>query len=200
MAAPATTGTGAEPEPDVPVVSQLEPALAAPQDEEQHEDQYEDQAPERRMSPLAVIAMIVAILVIAGGVGAVLTHGFRQKTKLAYQVPAVFKLRPGDCFNSGQNGINLTLRSCSTPHDAEVFATFPVIASSWPGDAALQAEAQSGCTSRVAGYMNLALATNALDQEYIYPDKVAWRAGIRSIICDVRSSVGPITGSVRQGS
>jgi Septum formation len=203
MTAPATTGTGAEPDPEVPAVPQPEPDLAAAPDEDENEDEYryEDETPERRMSPLAIITMIVAILVIAAGVGAVATHSFlRKKTKLTYQVPAVFKLRAGDCFNSGQNGINLTLRSCSTPHDAEVFATFPVIASSWPGDTALRTEAQSGCAARVAGYMNPALAANSFDQEYLYPDKVAWQAGVRTVICDVRSSAGPITGSVRQGS
>jgi hypothetical protein len=45
--------------------------------------------------------------------------------------------------------------------------------------------------------MNPALAVNALDQEYFYPDKVAWAAGVRTVICDVASLSGPITGSVR---
>jgi hypothetical protein len=181
MTAAATVGTGAEPDPGPPA-----------------DDAHDDGA--RGMGPLGITAMIVAILVIAVGVSAVITHGFRTKTRVAYRVPAVFRLQPGQCFNSGHNDINLTLRPCSTPHEAEVFATFPVIGSTWPGDAALQAEAQTGCTVRISGYMNPELATTALDQEYIYPDKVAWLGGVRTIICDVRSSDGPITGSVRQSS
>jgi hypothetical protein len=218
MTAPVALGTGSAPDPDksaadAPEAAELEAAhLDAADLEAAHLDTADREAgdreagepaeSERRTSPLALIAMIVAVLVIAVGVFAIVTHGFRPKVKIAYQVPAVFKLRPGDCFNSqsGQNGIDFTLRACSTPHEAEVFATFPAVGSGWPGDAALQAEAQTGCTARIAGYMNPALAANALDQEYIYPDAVAWQAGVRTVICDVRSLSGPITGSVRQGS
>jgi hypothetical protein len=228
MTAPVALGTGSAPDPDksaagVPEAAELEAAhldtadLEAAHLEAAHLDTADLEAgdreagdreagepaeSERRTSPLALIAMIVAVLVIAVGVFAIVTHGFRPKVKIAYQVPAVFKLRPGDCFNSqsGQNGIDFTLRACSTPHEAEVFATFPAVGSGWPGDAALQAEAETGCTARIAGYMNPALAANALDHEYIYPDAVAWQAGVRTVICDVRSLSGPITGSVRQGS
>jgi hypothetical protein len=182
MTAPAALGTGAEPDPGPPA----------------DDSDDSDNEGARGMGPLGITVMTVAILVIAVGVSAIITHGFRTKTRVAYQVPAVFTLQPGQCFNSGHNDINLTLRPCSTPHEAEVFATFPVIGSSWPGDAALQAEAQSGCTARISGYMNPGLAATSLDQEYIYPDKVAWAGGVRTIICDVRSSDGPITGSVRQ--
>jgi hypothetical protein len=48
--------------------------------------------------------------------------------------------------------------------------------------------------------MSPVLATSALAQEYVYPDSVAWKAGIRTIVCDVRSLSGPITGSVRKNS
>jgi Septum formation len=161
-------------------------------------DDYE--LAERRISPLTIIGMTVAVLAIAAGVFVYVNHSMHPRTKVAYKVAAVFSLRPGDCFNSGQNGSGLTLRSCSTPHDAEVFARFTIPGSSWPGDATLQTEAESGCTSRISGYMNPAMATTALDQEYIYPDSLAWRAGVHTVICDVRSEDGPISGSVRQSS
>jgi hypothetical protein len=184
MTAPATLGTGAEPDPSEPA----------------GQDEAADYA-EHRMHPVAVIVMIIAGLAAAVGVAAYVTHGFKHKTKVAYQVPVVFKLRQGDCFN-GQNDIGVTISDCSSPHAAEVFATFPAIGpATWPGDVTLQAQAESGCASRLAGYMNPDLAANALDQEFIYPDAVAWQAGVRAVICDVRSQDGPITGSVRrQGS
>lgn len=179
MTAPATLGTGAEPE---------RPADSAP-----------DAALRRRTSPFTVFAMTVAILVIAGGIFAVASHGFRPKTRVAYQLPAVFKLRAGECFNSGPDDTGLTVRPCSTPHDSEVFATFQLPrGSAWPGDAALRAEAGSGCSARMAAYVNPDLASSALDQEFIYPGSVAWRAGFRTVVCDVRFATGPITGSVRQ--
>lgn len=181
MTAPAKLGTGADRDPEEP----------------SGQDEAADYA-EHRMHPAAVIVMIVAVLAAAVGVAAYVTHGFKLRTKVAYQVPAVFKLRQGDCFN-GQNDIGVTLRACSSAHEAEVFATFPAIGpSAWPGDTVLQTQAESGCTSRLAGYMSPDLAANALDQEFIYPDAVAWQAGVRTVICDVRSQDGPITGSVRQ--
>ena len=199
MAAPAPPGTGAQPEPeesaelDVIAPLQEHAALQEPAGDEIAE-------PEQHMSPIIVIMMIIAILAIATGLLAVVTHGFRTKTRVVYHVPAVFTLRPGDCFDSGPNDVSITPRSCSTPHDAEVFATFHTTGTIWPGDATLRAQAASGCAARVSGYMSPVLATTALAQEYVYPDSVAWKAGIRTIVCDVRSLSGPLTGSVRTSS
>jgi len=197
MAAPAPLGTGAQPDPG----KSAEPDTAAPLQEhtELQEPAYDEIAePEKHVSPIVVIVMIIAILAVATGLLAVVTHGFHTKTRVIYHVPAVFTLRPGDCFDSGPNDVSITPRSCSTPHDAEVFATFHATGTTWPGDAILQAQASSGCGARVSGYMSPVLAANALAQEYVYPDSVAWKAGIRTIVCDVRSLSGPLTGSVRK--
>jgi len=90
----------------------------------------------RDISPLGVAAIIVGVIVLVGvavGVLAVATHGFHKKTVVTYRPAAVFKLRPGDCVNSAPDGLAVTVLSCGTPHDAEVFATFDLPASSWPG-------------------------------------------------------------------
>ncbi len=205
MTAPAPLGAGAEPNPEEPAEPKATAELQEHAKLQEHTELQEPAndeiaEPERHLSALAVTAMVIAVLAVAVGLAAVLTHGFRTKTKLVYQVPTVFALRPGDCFNSGQNDISITPRACSTPHDAEVFATFHATGGNWPGEAALQAQAASGCSTRIAGYMNPVLATSALALEYVYPDSVAWQAGARTIVCDVRSLSGPITGSVRQGS
>jgi len=31
----------------------------------------------------------------------------------------------------------------------------------------------------------------------VYPDSVAWQAGTRSVICEVRATTGQLTGSVQ---
>lgn len=201
MTAPAPLGTGAEPEPEGSAASRLDPEPTPPALIEHDLNEIETpelhQEPERRMNPVPIIVAIIVVLAIAVGVFGYLTHGFKKKTKVAYQVPAVFNLRAGDCFNHYQNGIATSPIPCASPHEAEVFATFSATASHWPGTPALRVEAQTGCQARISGYMNPAIAVNALDQEYIYPDKVAWAAGVRTIICDVTSLSGPITGSVR---
>jgi Septum formation len=156
--------------------------------------------PARRTRPLAVAAAILGLIALAGvavGVLAVATHGFRTKSVVQYRVAAVFSLRPGDCLNSMPNGANATVLSCSVPHDAEVFATFSLAASSWPGEAAVQSQAGNGCQSRIAGYLNPQLAGAGLAQEYYYPDQAAWQAGVRTVVCEVSASTGQLTGSVR---
>jgi hypothetical protein len=157
----------------------------------------------RDVSPLAVAGIILGILALVGaavGVLAVITHGFRPKTVITYRPAAAFGLRPGECINSAGNGLNVTVLSCATPHDAEVFATFSLPEGPWPGASAVQQDAGNGCASRLGGYLNPQLATAALSQEYVYPNQAAWQAGERTVVCEVRSVSGQLTGSVRAPS
>ena len=150
---------------------------------------------------LAVAATVVAILALVGVAVAVLdvaTHGFRPKTVVTYREAAVFRLRAGECVNSSPNGLSVTIQSCATPHDAEVFATFGLTGSSWPGGAAIQQDASNGCMSRVPGYLNPQLVTASFTQEYVFPDQQAWQGGVRTVVCEIRASSGQLTGSVRQ--
>ena len=157
----------------------------------------------RRGRGLGVAAFVLVVIVLVGAaVGglAAVTHGFHRKTKITYRPAAVFKLRPGECVNFGPNGQSVTVLSCATPHDAEVFATFPLPASPWPGGAAVQQDASNGCASRLGDYLNPQLADAGLDQEFFYPDQEAWQAGARTVICEVRAPTGQLTGSVRDVS
>jgi hypothetical protein len=157
----------------------------------------------RDVSPWAVAAIILIVIVLVGvaaGVLAVLTHGFHKKTLITYRPAAVFKLRPGDCINSAPDGLAVTVLSCGTPHQAEVFATFTLPKSSWPGNAAAEQDAGDGCASRLGAYLNPDLANAGLAQEFVYPNQTAWQAGERTVVCEVSSSTGKLTGSVRNGA
>ncbi|MGD0605652.1 MAG: septum formation family protein [Streptosporangiaceae bacterium] len=157
----------------------------------------------RDMSPLALIGIVIGVIALVGvaaGVLAVATHGFHRKTVITYRPAAVFKLRPGECVNSGPNGLAVTVLACGTPHDAEVFATFTLPVSGWPGNAVVQEDAGNGCAARLGSYLKPALAGAGLAQEYVYPNEAAWQAGERTVVCEVSSPAGKLTGSVRQGS
>ncbi|HEV2256477.1 MAG TPA: septum formation family protein [Streptosporangiaceae bacterium] len=157
-------------------------------------------AGERRgVSRLVVAGVIVVLVAVAAAAGVLVasTHGFRHKTVVTYRPAAVFSLRAGECVNSSQNGLSVTILSCATPHEAEVFATFSLTGSSWPGDAAVQQQASSGCAARIAGYLNPQLLNAGLTQQYVYPDQDAWRAGVRTVVCEVSAASGPLSGSVR---
>jgi len=149
-----------------------------------------------RLAVAGVILVLVAV-VAAAGVLVVSTHGFRHKTVVTYRPAAVFSLRAGDCINSSPNGLSVTILSCATPHEAEVFATFSLTGSSWPGEAAAQQQANSGCADRIASYLNPQLLTAGLIQQYVYPNRDAWQANVRTVVCEVSSPSGTLSGSVR---
>ena len=153
----------------------------------------------RGLSRLAVAGVIVVLVAVvaAAGVLVVATHGFRHKTVVTYRPAAVFSLRAGDCINSSPNGLSVTILSCATPHEAEVFATFSLTGSSWPGEAAAQQQASSGCADRIASYLNPQLLTAGLIQQYVYPNQDAWQANVRTVVCEVSSPSGTLSGSVR---
>jgi hypothetical protein len=155
----------------------------------------------RRVSWLVTAGVVLVVIAVATAAGAlaVTTHGFRPKTVVTYRPAAVFSLRAGECINSSSNGLSVTVLSCATPHQAEVFATFRLAGSSWPGTEAAQQQASSGCANRLAGYVNPNLLNAGLAQEYVYPDQQAWQAGVRTVVCEVSAASGPLSGSVRNG-
>jgi Septum formation len=160
-------------------------------------------APRRaRRWPRVLLAfgfVILAAAIVGGAIAIVgsVTHGFKKPVKITYKKSPVFSLKTGDCFDP--QGQSYTLISCDSPHVAEVFGTFTLTGTKWPGDAAIQAAASSGCASRLSGYLNPQLAIS-LSSTYVYPDSVAWQAGTRTVICEVRASSGELTGSVRGAS
>jgi len=156
----------------------------------------------RDIRPLAVAGLILGVIALVGvaaGVLAVVTHGFRPKTvvTVTYRPPAVFGLRPGQCIDTGSSALKVTVLSCARPHDAEVFAVYSLPATAWPGASTVEADASDGCASRLGGYIDPQLAAASLTQEFVYPDKGAWQAGERTVVCEVSSDNGQLTGSLR---
>jgi len=154
----------------------------------------------RDVGPLAVVGIIIGVIALVGvaaGVLAMVTHGFKPKTVVSYRPAAVFGLRPGQCINSGSSSLSYTVVSCTSPHDAEVFARFSLPAAAWPGSSAVRQEAGDACAGRLGGYLNPQLATIGLTQEYVYPNRDAWDADQRTVVCEVSSGNGQLTGSVR---
>jgi hypothetical protein len=156
-------------------------------------------APPRRRSLAAIlIGGFAAVCLIGLGAFAtvLLLHGRAHARPPA--LPSVFRLRAGDCVNSGPGGISSpTVVPCGQPHDAEVYARFALAGQRWPGDAAIGPQARQGCMARLGGYLNPQLATTVLAESYVFPDQGAWNAGERTIICEIRSTAGKLTGSVR---
>jgi hypothetical protein len=161
----------------------------------------EQRRPRRRRHGVLIAFgfVVAAVAIVAGAIAIVgsLTHGFKKPVVIHYEKSAIFSLKTGECINP--NGQTATIVSCSAPHDAEVFATFALPGSTWPGTAAVRTAASSGCSTRLTGFLNPQLAIS-LASTYIYPDSVAWQAGTRTVICEVRATSGQLTGSVQGAS
>jgi hypothetical protein len=157
-------------------------------------------SPSRRRRSLAAILVGGFAAVCLIGLGAfatvLLLHGRHHAPPPV--LPSVFRLQVGNCVNSGPDGISSpTVVPCGQPHDAEVYARFALTGHNWPGGAAIGAQARRGCTARLGGYLNPQLATTVLAESYVFPDQGAWNAGERAVICEIRSTAGKLTGSVR---
>ena len=149
---------------------------------------------------LVLFVLTCALAVAAAAVTVVLVaQRSRHAHGAAHPLHAtVFRLHPGQCFNSLPNGIGEAHAvRCARPHDAEIYGNFRVAGQSWPGTAALGEQARQGCQSRLSGYLNPQLDTSGLTESYAYPNEGAWAAGVHSVICEIRSTRGKLTGSVR---
>jgi hypothetical protein len=156
--------------------------------------------PRRWPRLLLALGFVLLSAAIVGGAVAIVgsvTHGFKKPVKVTYTRSPVFSLKTGDCIDP--QGQSYTLISCDSPHEAEVFATFNLAGTAWPGSTAAAAAASSGCAGRLTGYLNPQLALS-LASTYVYPDATAWQAGTRTVICEVRAASGQLTGSVRGAS
>ena len=170
------------------------PAAAEPTEDWDAEESSRDVRP---LAVAGIILGVIALVAVAVGVLAVVTHGFRPKTVVTYRPAAVYGLRPGQCIDSGSDALKFTVLSCARPHDAEVFAAFTLPATAWPGASAVRVDAGNGCASRFDSYIDPQLAAASLTQAYVYPNRAAWQAGERKVVCEVSAVDGRLTGSVR---
>ena len=104
-------------------------------------------SPRRRGRRLLLILFVVtcAVAVAAAAVIVVLvTQRPRQANVAAPPLSAtVFRLHPGQCFNSLPNGIaGAHAIPCRRPHDGEIYGDLRVAGRSWPGTAALGEQAR----------------------------------------------------------
>jgi hypothetical protein len=177
----------------------------ASDEDDDEDDELDETAQDRRVRrwPRVLLAFgfVVLALAIVGGAVAVVgsvTHGFKKPVKVTYKKAPVFTLKTGDCFDP-RGDQSYTRVSCDSAHVAEVFATFVLSGTKWPGTTAVAAQASNGCATRLTSYLNPELAIS-LASTYVYPDSVAWQAGTRTVICEVRAPSGDLTGSVRGAS
>lgn len=113
----------------------------------------------------------------------------------------VFSLSDGDCFNDPadfKEVSDVEMVDCDESHDKEVFATYEIPGSTFPGVAALQDDADDNCIARFKPYVGADYMDSSLNVSYFYPSDASWEQGDREIICVLYDlSYNKLTASVK---
>jgi hypothetical protein len=110
---------------------------------------------------------------------------------------AITTLKPGDCINgiAGTGAIeDLPVVSCSLPHEGEVYAVFSLPSGPWPGDTAVQEQAEKRCDTELDLYAPKPPAT--AEVLYLHPLQESWSRD-RGVTCVATDENGTTMGSIR---
>ncbi len=117
----------------------------------------------------------------------------------------VFDLAVGDCFDDGDmtvEGIEevgeVPMVECSEPHDNEVYAVVSVEGERFPGEVAIQTEADEVCLDSFPKFVGLDYQTSVLDFGWLVPTAETWEAGDRVVACFIyRMDLEKVTGTLQ---
>ena len=116
-----------------------------------------------------------------------------------------FALRVGDCYDDqmfSSDGFSEVSDvpgvPCSVAHDNEVYATFDLSGSEFPGDDEVVELADEGCLDRFEGAIGATYEESVLLITTLYPTRASWtQAEDREVICGAyHMELEKLTGSV----
>ncbi len=146
------------------------------------------------------LVLLVALIVIGAAVSP--PSGSKATGSQSVQVTS---LATGDCFDlptravTNQSAITSVEKiQCARPHNAQVFATFPVSGAllSYPGTTRLNSLADSGCAARIKQSVNRAEVTISMSMKFLFPLPDTWLGGNRTITCIIYSPTSTMRSSV----
>ena len=119
----------------------------------------------------------------------------------------VFELAVGDCFDDGDMVLgelevgDVPLVVCSAPHDNEVYAVVTVDGEMFPGEEAIQSQADEVCFDAFDPFVGLDYESSALDFGWLIPTADSWEMGDRIVACFVyRYDLAKVSGTLEGSS
>ncbi|MFC7331334.1 septum formation family protein [Marinactinospora rubrisoli] len=112
----------------------------------------------------------------------------------------VFDIAVGDCLNdAAMTGEvqEVPVISCDQPHDSEVYASVMMDDGAFPGDEAVNAEAETECDAEFTNFVGLPYMESVLLYSWYVPTEQSWAGGDREILCLISSPDGQTTGSLQ---
>ena len=94
-------------------------------------------------------------------------------------------LRPGDCFNAGDEEeiADVDGVPCDEPHEYEVYAIEQYEGSTFPDDAEMDVIFETICAPAFASYVGTSYESSVLRASMITPSEETWNDGDREFIC-----------------
>ncbi|GAA1812290.1 septum formation family protein [Actinomadura chokoriensis] len=143
----------------------------------------------------AGIWVITYVVIAAMAVNSMVSVGRDDSGRVRKSgVLLVSSLRTGDCFFGPLPGSRLTpvsVAPCTKPHNSEVTAVGALPAEPYPGEKAVDAEADRWCGIRSL-HLGRSVHGPYLISYFLTPEKKAWENGDRKVICTVHYT-GPGT-------
>jgi hypothetical protein len=124
---------------------------------------------------------------------------FSDRLLVGGTAPTALGLKTGECYvKQVKMDADITKASCTTPHDGEVFATFPLKPSTEsPTDDELEQAAKAGCSTRADEYFPPGLfQPSDWELATFHPDKAAWQAGKHNAVCAFQAQKAQFTGPI----
>jgi hypothetical protein len=112
----------------------------------------------------------------------------------------VFTLAVGDCLNdtSGTEVTEVPNVDCADEHDFEVYSDFEIEGSEFPGDDAVDTEADTRCLDAFEGFVGVPYDDSVYGYTYFTPTEGSWTdGGDRLVSCLVGDPEGKVTGSLQ---
>ncbi|MGC0414882.1 septum formation family protein [Embleya sp. AB8] len=97
-------------------------------------------------------------------------------------------LSPGDCISFVAGSTDVDKVGCDTPHDGQHIQNVAMPDGTWPGEAAMDAQASELCKPITSPVIARQPQADQLTWLYIYPKESGWNAGDREVQCLVSYS------------
>jgi len=113
----------------------------------------------------------------------------------------VFDLAVGDCLSEeisdkGEEVTNVAATMCSEPHSQEIFASATVPDGDFPGQDAVNTQAEKDCVGLFSDFVGVAYEESQLEISYLTPTEESWETGDREILCTLYDPAGDTTGTL----
>lgn len=112
---------------------------------------------------------------------------------------SVNSLKTGDCIKSLKESgalFSLPVVPCAQAHEGEVAGEFTLTGTSYPGEAAIEAQALAKCEALLTAYTSATTLEQVDDLYYLYPRSSDWSKGSKTVTC-IALTAATHTGSVR---